>query len=205
MRWACLNLGLSLTSVSLAVAAPPSNDALTAAAEITALPLEATLDVAEATVEPSDPELGCGPPGNERGFRTVWYRFQFAEDTRVRCDVAGSEFPALIELFENTGTVASPELQPAGLCAQGVLEADVPAGLHVYMVVADSEASSEDTLLRLRVERSVSDIEVTASQLADWLAGLLYLNGTQVDMANVNGDAVTDIADVVTKVNSEGP
>src|SRR5262245_7786443 len=53
--------------MATAVAAPPDNDAIAAAAPITALPLVTTVDLTEATFEPGEPG-NCGFTGP-----TVWY------------------------------------------------------------------------------------------------------------------------------------
>jgi hypothetical protein len=191
-------------------ALPPPNDALIDAQEITTLPFIASVEVSQATVDPGDPELDCAPVGSEHGFRSVWYRFQFGEDTRVRVDAASSEFTPIIEMFQNAGTVSSPELESVGVCDMTTLEVDIPAGISVYMVLADGEDPPVGTALRFRMDRTVSDIVITVQQVADWIVGLLYLDPVQLlapgtDDADANDDGVVDVADIVFKLNLEEP
>ena len=80
-----LALALSLSGVTLALAAPPANDNFASAVAILSLPFTATVDITDATHEQDEPEF-CTFPDK----RTVWYSFSPTENLAVQADTLGS-------------------------------------------------------------------------------------------------------------------
>ena len=79
----------ALVHAGAALAAPPANDLLANATEITSLPFTDSVDITEATE--GSGEGGCGPPRH-----TVWYRFTPPQDTVLRIKVTTATFGSVV-------------------------------------------------------------------------------------------------------------
>ncbi|HEX9676450.1 MAG TPA: Ig-like domain-containing protein, partial [Anaerolineales bacterium] len=75
---------------------PPPNDDFDAATEIGGLPFSDSLDTAEATQAPDDPELSCAGIDEPN---SVWYRFTPSADTFLQVDTFGSDQGMALGIF----------------------------------------------------------------------------------------------------------
>jgi PKD repeat protein len=124
---------------STALAAPPTNDAFADAKAADPLPFTETLDLAEGTTQPGEPQYCYFQP------QTVWYVLTPSQSSVVSFDLAGSGYGAVLNVYRS----ASPGL--SGLSFMGcagfggstmqVLEAG-----STYYVQAGSIFSSLTTL-----------------------------------------------------------
>jgi len=85
-------LGLSGIIALPAAAAPPSNDLITSATPVTALPRVVDQDTTEATRSPDD--------GKRVGGHSVWYKYRSAVSGRVRVTTIGSDYDTVLSVFE---------------------------------------------------------------------------------------------------------
>jgi PKD repeat protein len=122
---ALLAAGLVL-GVQQAVAAPPANDDLANATEITGLPFSDAIDTTEATV--SNSEGGCAVSGH-----SVWYRYTPATDTVVSLQVTASAFMPSLTLWSGP---TPPNGTPACSGPGGDLVARLTAGRTYYVQLA---------------------------------------------------------------------
>jgi len=101
IKWIRMTMVIALTwlSISLATAAPPSNDNFDGATAVTTpLPFIDNINTVEATTAPDDPSCaGQGP--------TVWYSFTPSEDTRIQAKTFGSDYDTTLSVY--TGTSGS--------------------------------------------------------------------------------------------------
>jgi hypothetical protein len=88
---------LAITSEP-AYAVPPDNDAFADAAVITSLPFNDLRNIADATIEPSEPIDSPYYQG-----RSVWYSFTPTADTVVRIDPAGSDGAPFMVVYRADG------------------------------------------------------------------------------------------------------
>lgn len=115
-------------------AAPPANDACSAAASIPALelPFHLSLDTTQATAD-GDPAVSCVTPAPGR---SVWYTFRPETSDAYAFDTAGTE-PYSYEPVLALYTGGCGGLTPlAGACARGRLAAELTAGTTYYLLVA---------------------------------------------------------------------
>jgi PKD repeat protein len=76
---------------------PPANDNFANTEAITALPYTATVDITDATYEPSEPQACYSME------RTVWYSFTPTEDLAIRATTEGSAVSGNINIYHATG------------------------------------------------------------------------------------------------------
>jgi hypothetical protein len=88
---------LAITS-GPAYAAPPDNDTFANATVITSLPFNDSQNIAEATIEPSEPIDSPYYQG-----RSVWYSFTPTADAVVRIDPAGSDGTPFMVVYRASG------------------------------------------------------------------------------------------------------
>lgn len=88
---------MTMSTVQPALAAPPLNDFFADAQVIDSFPLNATVDISEASAEFNEPS-GCW--GMDR---TVWYSITPAETMTVRADTFGSVVNANINVYRSNG------------------------------------------------------------------------------------------------------
>jgi PKD repeat protein len=94
-----LALVISLTGLSPALAAPPSNDNFADAEVIASLPFSALVDITEASVEPNEPlPTNCYSMQN-----TVWYTFTPGEAMVIRASVDGSAINTNLNVYLASG------------------------------------------------------------------------------------------------------
>ena len=91
-------LMLTLGSVQPVYAAPPLNDNFADAESITLLPLNATVDITEATTESNEPQA-CWFMD-----RTVWYSFIPTQNMAVHANTLGSAINANVNIYRSTGS-----------------------------------------------------------------------------------------------------
>jgi hypothetical protein len=85
--------GTAVLTAVPASAAPPSNDVITGATAITALPFAETVDTTEATTDAEDAAVNtnCGAPATNG---SVWYTLTAGESPAYVVDVSQSDFAA---------------------------------------------------------------------------------------------------------------
>ena len=114
-----------------AIAAPPPNDEIENAVEILALPFSDTLDVSEASYNPSDPWGNC----NYYGYQdyTVWYSLTPTEDQKIEATTSGSNYDTTLNVYYGT----PGNLIPVTCSAYGSLVAfNASAGTTYYFMIA---------------------------------------------------------------------
>ncbi len=131
---ASLVTAATLTLGLVAAAAPPANDACSAATTVPALelPFDATVDTTQATSD-GDPAVSCVTPAPGH---SVWYTFRPETTDVYAFDTGGTEpfaYEPVLALY--TGTCGG--LNPvAGACARRRLAAELTAGTTYYLLVA---------------------------------------------------------------------
>ncbi len=138
-RWfALLMAGMTLlaaTAVTAGTAAAdvaPSNDDISGATAITALPFNGTQDSLTATQNAADPTPSCGAPNNY----TVWYSFSPSSDVTVQANTTGGDFfPPTATVYSGPAdaTTASP-LTEVG-CSTSGLQVSLTAGTTYYFML----------------------------------------------------------------------
>jgi hypothetical protein len=83
--------------VNLVQSAPPANDNIASAQAITSLPLNATVDISDATNETDEPQFCVSMPN------TAWYSFTATEAKKFRIDTQGSFVSANVNVYHATG------------------------------------------------------------------------------------------------------
>ena len=118
-----------LFGASAAHAAPPSNDAYSAATVITQLPFSDVVNIGEATSSPGDP-LNCFP-----GQPTVWYAFTPSTDSRINVNTLGSDFdPTLTVVTGSPGAFNLIACNDDFIDLQSSIFFDAQAGVTYYIV-----------------------------------------------------------------------
>ncbi len=111
---------------------PPSNDDISGATTVTALPFSATQDSLTATPVSSDPTPSCGSPG---GY-SVWYSYTPTANATIQVSTSGGDFfPPTPTAYTGPAhaTTSSPLHEVA--CAQGTLQFSVIAGTTYYFML----------------------------------------------------------------------
>ena len=75
---------------------PPPNDDFDTATEIGELPFPDSLDTAEATQAPDDPELSCGKDPASEYSNSVWYRFVAPGEGGITIEILDASFDTII-------------------------------------------------------------------------------------------------------------
>jgi hypothetical protein len=136
------------TSISTASAAPPPNDARSAAQALGSLPANVRATTAEATLEADEPESSCG-----REFKnSVWFGFTATANRGVLAalDAAG-DMDAVVEVFERQRSqVAAISCDVTNRRGEATVDVDARAGT-AYLVRVAPLANSVADAFRLRV------------------------------------------------------
>jgi hypothetical protein len=92
-------IALFAVGAPTASAAPPGNDDFANAISISALPFSDSVDLAEATLEPSEPQQYFNTAGS------VWYSISPTSDLKLRADMSGSTFSdTLVNVYQQTSS-----------------------------------------------------------------------------------------------------
>ena len=130
-----------------ASAAPPPNDARTAAQELGTLPVVASGTTVDATLEEDEPASACGQIKN-----SVWFAFTVSSrrDLLVALDAAG-DMDGTLELFlRERSQLTSLNCQRTDRRGQATIDADATAGA-AYVVRVAALANSVADSFTLRV------------------------------------------------------
>ncbi len=132
---------------ALALAAPPANDDFANRTVIPSLPYTDTLDMTEATADPTDP-IYCGGPD----VATVWYEFTAPADLFVTATTDGSDFLAGINvLIGDPSDPANLGFVTCGLPSVGFF---AETGTTYYLMVTPYDASTAPGMLVLTAEEA---------------------------------------------------
>ena len=136
----------TLTSAAGALAAPPPNDARSAAQSL-GLPSDLRGTTVESTLESDEPPPGCAPM---RG--SVWYAFTASESRSIAVALdAGGELDAVVDVFvRERSQVTQVACRPTNRRGALTFEVDGEAGTS-YLVRVASRGNSVDGQFRLRV------------------------------------------------------
>jgi hypothetical protein len=143
-----LVLVLAATAPVGAAAAPPVNDARTAAQQLGPLPVTVRANTAEATVEADEPPSSCGPAIKN----SVWYALRSGADRGLLAalDAAG-DMDAAIEVFERQRSQLTPvACQRTNRRGEATVDFDAAAGTD-YLVRVAPLANSVADAFTLRV------------------------------------------------------
>ena len=92
-------IALSVVVAPAASAAAPGNDDFANAISISALPFSDSVDLSEATLEPSEPQQYFNTAAS------VWYSISPTSDQKLRADMAGSNFSdTLVNVYQQTSS-----------------------------------------------------------------------------------------------------
>ena len=123
-----LVLGLCVPNIRAALAAPPSNDGLRGAVEVSSIPFIYKQDTSEATANgPTD----CG------NSSSVFFSFTPTRDASVQVDTFGSNYDTVLTVFTRRGGISeiiACNDDAAGL--QSAVRVDASAGTTYYLQVA---------------------------------------------------------------------
>jgi hypothetical protein len=121
--------GLCVVATAPAFAAPPPNDTIQTATEITSIPFTDTVDTTDATTDAFETSLNadCGAPTVEHG---VWYHATVAQSGNYTADVSQSSYGAGVMVFEG------PANAPTFLtCGPETVSGPLTAGQDVFLLV----------------------------------------------------------------------
>jgi hypothetical protein len=130
----------------LALAAPPPNDARTAAQELGQLPALVRGTSVEATLEADEPGSGCGPIKN-----SVWFGFTASSNGELLVALdADGDLDAVLEVFvRERSQLTSLSCQLTDRRGRATIDADATAGV-TYLVRVAARANSVDGTFTLR-------------------------------------------------------
>jgi PKD domain-containing protein len=89
-----INGGLGTIQVNLKQVFPPANDDFVNTAAVPSMPFSTTVDITDATNEPSEPQYCYGMSN------TIWYSFTPTENTLVRADTQGSTISNNLNIYK---------------------------------------------------------------------------------------------------------
>jgi hypothetical protein len=139
--------GWALATASAALAAPPPNDARSAAQPLGSLPADVRATTVESTLDADEPVGGCAPM---RG--SVWYAFDAAESRPIVIALdAEGDLDAVVDVFVRERSQITPATcRRTNRRGALTFELDGEAGTS-YLVRVASRANSVDGRFRLRV------------------------------------------------------
>jgi hypothetical protein len=191
-----MSLGV-VSSGGAVLAAPPGNDDVGNATEITSLPFSDTVDTTDATTTPEEAALNdfCGAPEMEH---TVWYTATIDADGFALIDVTDSNYSAGIVVLEGSPGA----LMPVD-CAAGTVAGAVEAGEQLYfMIFGDGLTEETSGSLQVEVRAAVPppEIDVTIDQVAYVdRDGVATLTGTVTCTADNDEGTVFDVSGFVNQ------
>jgi hypothetical protein len=188
-------VGLLLSFVTPALAAPPANDTFPSATVIGSIPFVATVDTTEATTDAADSEwnASCGAPATDA---SVWYSFTATSDISLLVDTSGSSYTAGIALV--TGT---PGSFTTIACGPEAVIFSVSAGDTVSIVVFDDQldGGGNGGTLQLSVTEAPPPptVDTTVDPVAhfDKHTGSVTVTGT----VTCTGDAAENFIEVLVQ------
>ncbi len=148
-----LSLFFSLCLAAVALAAPPVNDPF---ANATPIAVNATTgykgtltgtNVGATFENPGEANL---PHASKTTLNTVWFRYDATEEGYFAADLVGSNFPALVEIYEGT-TLANCDVRYRGTATNSngtmrITYAEMHRGFSYYIVVwGQDDANSQPT------------------------------------------------------------
>jgi hypothetical protein len=137
-----------------AMAAPPSNDDVTGATAIAALPFTQQVDTTEATTTAEELAWNdyCGAPAMDHA---VWYKVTPSADGTVTIDVTGSDYSAGILVLQGTLGDFTPVA-----CAAGTVSGPVAQGGEYYFMIFGDDGANTGGTLWMNVREPVAPPEV---------------------------------------------
>ena len=130
---------------SASALAAPANDDFTNATAISTLPLSATVDMADATLESDEPQFCYGPS------KSVWYAYTPAHDGRVSITTSGSVANGQVTAYRaDASGFGGLSYQTCETLGYGNPVFDVHAGTTYYLQLAT--VFGDGGTLRLRVD-----------------------------------------------------
>jgi hypothetical protein len=182
-RWR-RSVGAALVAVAafglatpVAVAAPPSNDAIAAAQDIADIPSRFDIDTREATTEPFEPGLGYPCMGS----RSIWYRFQPTSDIVARVITVNSDYDNLVGVF--TGVPGAIQLAACNdsIAVGAGVEVKFIRGVNYYIAVSSCCDTSSPfggrAVLRLYGSAPLTATMTMTSATAGDISGTAVLSG----------------------------
>jgi hypothetical protein len=114
-------------------------------------PLNTTVDVTDATADPSDPVISCT---SQQHYNTVWYKVQPAISGQLTADTYGSNYDTVLAIWHDTGSLVEQGCQDAYILG-GVytswVSVPVIGGETYYIEVASDTADTSNKTLQLYV------------------------------------------------------
>lgn len=167
-------LGTAVVALPTAYAAPPANDRIRQATEVTAIPATYVQDSREATASPGDGECVEGA--------STWYRYRPTASRTVRAVTMGSSYTATLAVFTGPRSdrtlVACKTWTRAGFAA---VQVDATAGRTYWIAVSACCGNREKagrTELRF-YDPAPAGVETTIDQVrAGEVSGRLIVEGT---------------------------
>lgn len=168
---------MSLMSITPALAAVPSNDDFDNAQAIVALPFTTSLNTAEATVAPDDPDC--------RGSSTsVWYTFTPASDIAIEANTFGSSYDTTLSVYTGSrGGLTQMACNDDTQGYQSRVRLDLSGGVTYYFMVGAFYDGPGGNLVLSVMPFSLPDpitLELQADRIAsvDRRSGVATLHGT---------------------------
>ena len=163
-RLVALFFALVASAPAGAAAAPPANDARSAAEQLGALPATVRATTVEATTDADEPPSLCGPPIKN----SVWYAFtaDASRSVLAALDAAG-DLDAVIEVFERRRSqVSAIACQTTNRRGQATVDIDAVAGTD-YLVRVAPLSNSVAHAFTLRVVEPDEPARPPGQPLAD--------------------------------------
>ncbi|HMM42063.1 MAG TPA: hypothetical protein PKA95_09195 [Thermomicrobiales bacterium] len=197
---AAVTLLLALAPAA-ALAAPPANDAFANRTVITSLPYSDTIDMTEATSDPTDP-VYCGGPD----VATVWYEFTAPADLVVTATTEGSNFLAGINvLIGDPSDPANLDFIDCGLPSVGFYAS---AGATYYLMVTPLDASTAPGTLVLTAEEAPPPVDLTLTldptSSVDPKTGTATISGTVTCSAPASVDIFVQLRQRIGRMYING-
>jgi hypothetical protein len=171
-----VSISLLCLSAGIVAAAPPGNDDISNATEITALPFSDSIDTSEATTAADDPNcFGQGP--------TVWYVYTPSADQTLLADTFGSDYDTTLSAY--TGSPGDLEQiacnDDAGFSLQSAVVIEAEAGVTYYFMVGAFASGPGGNLVFSADETELipAQIDVTVNGTGRFLkSGSAVVSGT---------------------------
>lgn len=186
---------------AVALAAPPANDAFANRTVITSLPYTDTLDMTEATSDPTDPD-SCGGPD----LPTVWYEFTPATDLLLFVSTEGSEFTNGIMVY--VGDPADPANLERIYCDFPSVGIPVDAGTTYYLMITPVYPDEPVGTLVVTAEEAPPppyiDLALDPSSSVDPKTGVATISGTITCSSPAGASIYVDLRQRVGRMFIDG-
>jgi hypothetical protein len=145
-RLYAFTFGRGAYSVDVGSAAPPVNDAIGSAADVTLPSFTDAINTRLGTSSSDDPAISCGAPDDPRQARSVWYRITPSAGGSLQISTAGSNYDTVVAVYSGgPGALTEVACDDDGVQPGGPSQLSVqvqPGNVYYLEVALSSDAST---------------------------------------------------------------